>query len=162
MDPPLQPTGYPFPLLPGAGLFVKGEQMILKPGDGRGGCQLQGARLFEKMGGAGNNLQALFGRQLRKRQAVQVQDHLIQCPDDEQGGRGDLVQTIHGQIGPAPPGDYRLYPAAQAGRGLQGRSRPSAGPKKPKANPLVSCCCASHSVALTSLAEISSILKRFS
>ena len=54
---------------------------------GQAGDFLEGARLGEEVGGAGDDLELAVAAELIVRLAVELQDDLVGATDDQQGGR---------------------------------------------------------------------------
>jgi len=72
--------------------------MLFKPR----ACQprhfLQRARLFEQMGGAGDDLQPRLGPHARLGFFVHADDYIIIAADDEKSGRGHYGESVTRQI----------------------------------------------------------------
>jgi uncharacterized protein len=76
----------------------------------------QFARFLEQMRGAGNDLQAMFNRQLPGRLLIKIDDHSIFTAHDQQHGRLNLCQMARSQIRPAAARNHLLEQRARDGR----------------------------------------------
>ena len=70
------------------------------------------------------------GEELR-RPPVQIKDDVVELPDQQQGGGGDLRDRRQDQVRPAAPAHHRADPELRFGGGKQGRGCPGAGPEQP-------------------------------
>src|SRR5205823_8007969 len=79
--------------------FLREGEMLLKPHASQPRHFLQSARLFEQMGGAGDDLQPRLGPHARLRLFVHADDHIVVAANDKQSRRRDQWQRITRQIG---------------------------------------------------------------
>ena len=79
--------------------------MAEKPVAGQSSHFLQGAGLFEQVGGSGDDHETAFAAKLVLCLSVELLYNLIMAPNDEQGGALHLGETLSGQIGSTPSGD---------------------------------------------------------
>ena len=96
-----------------------------EPVPGQPGGRVEGARLFEQVGGTGHHGQVVLAAQLRLGPAVEVQHHLVVPADDEQCRCGHGRETRAGKIGAPAAGHHGRD--AGAGLGCRPQRRRGAG-----------------------------------
>src|SRR5258708_1183678 len=107
-------------ILTGPRLQVTGEPVPGQPGD-----LLKRPWFLEQVRGTWNDLQPRLTAQLLHRLAVELDDHRVESPDDEQGRLGYRAQVLAGEGGAAAAGDDRRHRAGPPGR--RDNRRPGAG-----------------------------------
>ena len=103
--------------LTGPRLQVLGEPALGQPGD-----LLQRPGFLEQVRRACNDLQASLTAEFLHGLAVELDDHRVECSDDQQGGLADQTQVPVGEVGTASTADDRRH-RARPGSGCYERGR---------------------------------------
>jgi ABC-2 type transporter len=102
-----------------------------EPVPGQPGYLFKGAWFGEEVRGARDDLQACLARQLAQCFPVELDDHGVPCPGDQQGRLVDRPQVRACEVGAATAGDDRCYRAGPlGGRHQRGRGA-RAGAEQP-------------------------------
>src|SRR5260370_42688438 len=86
-------------------------QVMGEPAPGQPGHLLERPWFLEQVRGAWHDLQARLAPQLLDRLAVELDDHSVTCPDDQQGRLAYRAQVLAGEVGAATAGDDRRHRA---------------------------------------------------
>src|SRR5258708_4450629 len=113
-------------ILTGPRLQVTGEPVPGQPGD-----LLKRPWFLDQGGGTWIDLQPRLPAQLLHRLAVELDDHRVESPDDEQGRLGYRAQVLAGEVGAAAAGDDRRHRAGPLGGRDQRRRGAGAGAEEP-------------------------------
>jgi len=108
-----------------------------EPVPGQPGYLLKGAWSGEKVRGARDDLQACLARQLAQRFPVELDDHGVQCPDDQQGRLADRPQVRACEVGAATTRDDRCYEPGRAAAATSAAAALVLAPNSPTGRPAV-------------------------
>ena len=100
-----------------------------EPGPGESGDVVECARLFEQMGGAGDDAQPVRASQPHLGGPVEVDDDVVAAADDQQRGGPDKTQPWAREVGSAAAGHDGRHVVVRVGGGPQGGAGSGARPE---------------------------------
>src|SRR5258707_9085038 len=106
-------------------------QVTGEPVPGQPGALLERAWFFEQVRGIWNDLQPRLTAQLLHRLVVELDDHRVEFPDDEQGRLGYRAQVLAGEVWAAAAGDDCRHRAGPRGGCDKSRRGAGAGAEEP-------------------------------